>query len=1084
MKPDEQLKKFKLPPGFEIQLVVSEPDIGQPMNIQFDARGRLWVTSSIDYPYPATSDGVELPRRFPGVGKHAPRDRLTVLEGIGDDGKPAKISNFAEGLNLPVGHTPLGDGGEALVYAIPSIYRVTDTDGDGKADTREAVYSRFGNQDTHGNSNGYRRWLDGWIYGCHGFANHSEVKDGEGNTTVLDSGNTYRFREDGSHFERFTWGQVNPYGLTFDPLGNMYSSDCHSMPIYMLLRGAVYPHFGSTPDSLGFGPTMIDHSHGSTGICGPAWYSAEHFPADYRENVFICNPVTSRVHRDKVKQFGSTYKIDTQPDFITCDDLWFRPVDAQVGPDGALYIADFHNAVIGHYEAPLDHPRRDRETGRVWRIVRRGEDGKNPSPKIPDLTKLSLEELVQKLGDVNLNVRILATNYLVDKHATDAPAAVRKAIESTDSPTLKAHGAWVLERTGGLDDVLVKKLAGDGDVLVRVHLQKLLAEREQLAPEQIELVRAALNDENAFVVRAAADALGEHPRADNVPLLIAKWTSAPAEDTHLIHMLKLALRRNLRHQQTVTDLITHKFDDATRAKLVEITAISDSPIAAPILIFFADPSKASTTAIDNACAADRAYGTPEQLAKFTELAPQWFAGDVERQAQTLIAICDGLEQKGIALDSQTAIRDWFAKIAPAKLEALCAGGPHWTAEPVKDLPASKSPYGVKHRESTDGNATAMFWDSIANGEQLTGVLRSQPFKLPETFSFWMCGHNGMPGTDPEPVNYVRLVLADTGEVIAKQTPPRNDTAQKYEWTLKEHAGKQVVFELIDGFRATGYAWLAAGRFEPAVIRVPSADSEKDDARLVSLTGRFGLKDVSPRLCELAAGSSQPVALRVAAIESADKTTERGKLLTLLTTIVARGDEPAEIRAKAAGLLGAIDAAEARTALTAALAQAPTALERDLALALCQNQAGMTALVDALAAGKASTQLLNDPNVAELLSTRAADADKARVAELKKNLPAADQRLAQLIALHRKNFTADKASAERGRELFTKHCGNCHRVGSEGAMVGPQLDGVGNRGIDRVLGRCARPEPQRRCRVPHFADHDRRWQGLHRPGTPP
>ncbi len=314
----------------------------------------------------------------------------------------------------------------------------------------------------------------------------------------------------------------------------------------------------------------------------------------------------------------------------------------------------------------------------------------------------------------------------------------------------------------------------------------------------------------------------------------------------------------------------------------------------------------------------------------------------------------------------------------------------------------------------------------------------------------MCGHNGLPGSDPEPVNHVRLVLVDTGEVIAKEIPPRNDTAQKYEWTLKEHAGKEVVFEMIDAFRATGYAWLAAGRFEPAVIRVPSADSEKEDARLVSLAGRFGLKETSPKLLELASGSAQPVALRVAAIESADKTTERAELLKLLTAIVARGDEPNEIRAKAAGLLGTIDADEARGALVAAIAQAPTALERNLALALCQNQAGMKALVDALVAGKASAQLLNDPNVAELLTSRAADADKARVAEMKQNLPPADERLAKLIALHRERFAADKASADRGRELFTKHCGACHRIGPEGAMVGPQLDGVGNRGLDRVL----------------------------------
>ena len=270
--PKAQLAKFKLPPNFEIQLVLADPDISQPMNLNFDVRGRLWVTSSIEYPYPAKGPGVQ-PRsgRFPGLGKHPPRDRLTVAEGIGPDGKPAKISHFAEGLNIPIGVTPTGDGTTALAYSIPAIHRFSDRDQDGKSDTSKQLYARFGNVDTHGMSNGYTRWIDGWIYGCHGFSNRSQIKDAAGRITSMKSGNTYRFREDGSHFEQFTWGQVNPFGLTFDPLGNLYSGDCHTKPLYLLLRGAKYPHFGDKPDGLGFGPTMMRHNHGSTGICGPAY---------------------------------------------------------------------------------------------------------------------------------------------------------------------------------------------------------------------------------------------------------------------------------------------------------------------------------------------------------------------------------------------------------------------------------------------------------------------------------------------------------------------------------------------------------------------------------------------------------------------------------------------------------------------------------------------------------------------------------------------------------------------------------------------------------------------------------------------
>ncbi|MCA9091636.1 MAG: hypothetical protein KDA90_23735, partial [Planctomycetaceae bacterium] len=214
--PEQQREMFHLPPGFEIQLVASNPDIGQPMNLAFDAAGRLWVTHSVEYPYPVDGPGVQ-PReeRFAGLGSPPARDRVTVLSGIGADGKPTSITHFATGLNIPIGVTPLSlapsstlsaqRSTTAIAFTIPNITRFTDTDGDGLSDQQQPLYGPFGNLDTHGMTNSFTRWIDGWIYACHGFRNTSTVQGADSQQMTLNSGNTFRFRADGSHIEQCTW---------------------------------------------------------------------------------------------------------------------------------------------------------------------------------------------------------------------------------------------------------------------------------------------------------------------------------------------------------------------------------------------------------------------------------------------------------------------------------------------------------------------------------------------------------------------------------------------------------------------------------------------------------------------------------------------------------------------------------------------------------------------------------------------------------------------------------------------------------------------------------------------------------------
>ena len=528
--PAEERAGFHLPEGFVMELVASEPEINKPMNIAFDDQGRLWVTSTVEYPYPVKD------------GKPA-RDRVVILGDFAEDGKARSVSTFANGLNIPIGVMPLGGRTDsALIYDIPHIRRFTSTGKIGPA------YETYGFRDTHGMTNSFTWGFDGWIYACHGFANESKVERMQGpniefkRPVVMQSGNVYRMLPDGGGLEYYSHGQVNPFGLAFDPLGNLYSCDCHSRPIYQLLRGAYYPSFGKPDDGLGFGPTMIGHDHGSTGIGGIAYYAADHFPEAYRDTIFIGNVVTSRINHDKLTWNGSTPKAVEQPDFVVSDDPWFRPVDIELGPDGALYVADFYNRIIGHYEVPLDHPGRDRERGRIWRIVYKGKDGKGPAPKDTrsHAGDPALAELVEELGHANLAVRMRATNQLVER-GYSVVNALRSAAEKGGPVWRRVHALWALYRTGGIGDALASAAVDESEP-VRVHAMRMMAE----TPAPVTGVRApaiaALKDPSAHVRRAAAEVLATHPSLAHIRPLLDLVRSVDPADTHLLHVARMALR--------------------------------------------------------------------------------------------------------------------------------------------------------------------------------------------------------------------------------------------------------------------------------------------------------------------------------------------------------------------------------------------------------------------------------------------------------------------------------------------------------------------------------------------------------------
>ena len=496
LTPEQEHKALTVRDGFKIQLFASEPMINKPINLAWDKRGRLWVSSTVEYPYAAKKDRWSDSK---GSSVHGSRDAIKILEDTNGDGKADKVIDFADKLNIPTGvlpwHKPEHKDG-CIAWSIPNIWYFADTDGSGTCDHREVLFGPLGyERDTHGMCSSFRLGPDGWVYATHGFNNTSKAVARDGSTVEMNSGNVFRFQPDGSRIEIWSRGQVNPFGLCFDRRGNLYSADCHSSPIYQLLRGAFYPSFGKPHDGIGFGPAMIEHTHGSTGICGITYLDRGVWGTEWNDHMLIGNPVTSRVNHDRIEFSGSTPKAKEEADFITSKDPWFRPVDLCLGGDGALYVADFYNRIIGHYEVPLEHPGRDRKRGRIWRIVKEKGSAAPEPMEIPTLSQNPIDDLKSKSAFVR---RAAAS------HFQQAPnlAALR--------PLLQLH-----EETPS-DDSHLKHVAL---MAIREHLKLPGAfddpSATKLIPNRL-LLAASSPDSAAFLMNRLEDPL---QRSDKIPIL-------------------------------------------------------------------------------------------------------------------------------------------------------------------------------------------------------------------------------------------------------------------------------------------------------------------------------------------------------------------------------------------------------------------------------------------------------------------------------------------------------------------------------------------------------------------------------------
>jgi len=432
LSPEDSLKYTQAPVGWKLELFASEPDIINPIGLAWDEQGRLWAAETVDYP-----NEIKAERKGD--------DKIKILQDTDGDGKCDKVTVFADGLNIPTSLT-FSNGGVLVHHAAETLF-LKDTDGDDKADVREVVLSGWGTGDTHAGPSNLRYGLDNQIWGTVGYSafNHDANRFGSG---------VYRFTKDGSKIEFLHQFNNNTWGLGFNNAGDVFGSTANNNPSFFCgipatampggKRQGTARMIATTPRFYPITPNIrqVDAFNAYTAGAGHGFANSADFPYRWRGIMaFVAGPTGNLLGKFRMIRDGAGFKAKNEFNLVASADEWFSPVAAEVGPDGALWIADWYNFIIQHNPTPSSgrggydakngkgnahvNPNRDRQHGRIYRLVW----DKSWEPTTKSLQEASSEQLVAALGDSNQFWRLTAQRLLVDGKKTDAVEALQTLVK-------------------------------------------------------------------------------------------------------------------------------------------------------------------------------------------------------------------------------------------------------------------------------------------------------------------------------------------------------------------------------------------------------------------------------------------------------------------------------------------------------------------------------------------------------------------------------------------------------------------------------------------------------------------------------
>lgn len=503
--PAEAPGKMKLPEGFSAKLVVSEPLIRQPVAIDFDYRGRLWVMQYLQYPNPEGLQRVKVDRfsrtKYDKVPEPPPKgpkgeDRLTIVEPDPEHPGAMKGKDFLSGLNLASAFQ-FGDGG---VYVLnpPYLLFYADKNRDDVPDgDPEVLLTGFGMEDAHSVANSLTWGPDGWLYGCQGSTVTANIRGIEFQQGV------WRYHPRLKEFELFCEGGGNSWGLDFDDDGNLLYSTNHGG--FVMLHGVqgayLWKQFGKhgelhNPHAYGyFDHVPHQNFFGGHVTVGGIVYRGDTYPENLLGKYIAGDLLGHGVYWHDMEPRGTTFQTKHGGELLVANDTWFATSDVCLGPDGCVYVADWHDKRTAHPDPDAEW---DRRNGRVYRI----EYGERKESMLPDLANASSEELVKLLFSKNHWLATRARRILGERQDRNTCAHLEKIVAESPDEHDALKALWALDVSGGFYEQLGCQLLDHKSPLIRRWVVRLLGDSKKVAPETADRLRKLAQEEASPLVRS------------------------------------------------------------------------------------------------------------------------------------------------------------------------------------------------------------------------------------------------------------------------------------------------------------------------------------------------------------------------------------------------------------------------------------------------------------------------------------------------------------------------------------------------------------------------------------------------------